>query len=62
MSRQAARPALVCAAFAVFTFTASVLQAADPKTSDWKPLFDGRSTAGWRGYKTQEVPAGWKTS
>jgi hypothetical protein len=60
MSRQAARAALVCSAFAVLTVTASVLLAADPKTSDWKPLFDGRSTTGWRGYKTQDVPAGWK--
>ena len=61
MSRQAARTALVCSAFAFLTFAAAAVQAADPKTSsDWKPLFDGRSTAGWRGYKTQEVPAGWK--
>lgn len=26
----------------------------------WRPLFDGKSTAGWRGYKSQEVPAGWR--
>jgi hypothetical protein len=26
----------------------------------WRPLFDGRTTAGWRGYKSQAVPAGWK--
>lgn len=26
----------------------------------WVPLFDGRSLAGWRGYKTDTVPSGWK--
>ena len=25
----------------------------------WKPLFDGTSTAAWRGYKMQEMPKGW---
>jgi hypothetical protein len=25
-----------------------------------KALFDGKTTSGWRGYKSQEVPAGWK--
>ncbi|MEJ7809991.1 MAG: DUF1080 domain-containing protein [Gemmatimonadaceae bacterium] len=26
----------------------------------WRPIFDGRTTAGWRGYKTPDVPSGWK--
>ena len=26
----------------------------------WRPLFDGTTTAGWRGYKQQAVPAGWQ--
>lgn len=26
----------------------------------WRPLFDGRTMAAWRGYKQQEMPAGWK--
>lgn len=26
----------------------------------WTPLFDGRTTAGWRGYKTEAVPGGWQ--
>src|SRR5262245_40678780 len=26
----------------------------------WRPLFDGRATDGWRGYRSKEVPAGWK--
>src|SRR5262249_39279409 len=25
----------------------------------WKPLFEGSTTAAWRGYKSPDVPAGW---
>ena len=25
----------------------------------WRILFDGRTTAGWRGYRQQSMPAGW---
>ena len=25
----------------------------------WISLFDGKTTAGWRGYRQQTVPAGW---
>ncbi|GAC1478424.1 MAG: DUF1080 domain-containing protein [Gemmatimonadaceae bacterium] len=28
-------------------------------SAEWRPLFDGKSTAGWRGYRTPVVPAGW---
>ena len=32
-----------------------------PKASaDWRPLFDGRTTTGWRGYNTTAMPAGWQ--
>ena len=27
---------------------------------DWKPLFDGKSLAGWRGYQQEEVPPSWE--
>ncbi len=27
---------------------------------EWRPLFDGRSTAGWRGFRQQTMPDGWK--
>lgn len=30
------------------------------KSAGWQLLFDGRSLAGWRGYKTEAVGAGWK--
>ena len=26
----------------------------------WRPLFDGRTLAGWRGYRRAEAPAGWR--
>ncbi len=32
----------------------------DSAGSDWRTLFDGKSTAGWRGYRSQTVPAGWR--
>ncbi len=30
------------------------------QASGWRPLFDGQSTVGWRGYKSPDVPAGWR--
>ena len=29
-------------------------------SSSWKTLFDGKSLAAWKGYKTDAVPTGWK--
>jgi len=29
------------------------------KAAGWKLLFDGKSTAGWRGYKMDKMPPGW---
>jgi hypothetical protein len=26
----------------------------------WRPLFDGRTLAGWRGYRRAQAPAGWQ--
>ena len=36
----------------------NTLSAAE-KAAGWKLLFDGRTTAGWRGFKTPEPDAGW---
>lgn len=51
----------------VLTMLAAPLFAAEPnsltaaeKSAGWKLLFDGTSLAGWRGYKTEAVGAGWK--
>jgi hypothetical protein len=30
------------------------------QSGGWKPLFDGKTLTGWRGYKQQQVPDGWK--
>jgi Domain of Unknown Function (DUF1080) len=32
---------------------------AEEAADGWRLLFDGRTTAGWRGFKSQSVPAGW---
>jgi len=33
---------------------------ADETAAGWKLLFDGQTTAGWRGYKQETMPASWK--
>jgi hypothetical protein len=30
------------------------------KAAPWEPLFDGKTTAGWRGWQQQSMPAGWR--
>lgn len=46
-------------------FLASSLRAADNELTDaekaagWKLLFDGKSLAGWKGYKQAAIPEGW---
>lgn len=30
------------------------------RTTGWKLLFDGKTTDGWRGYKMDKMPPGWK--
>ncbi len=30
------------------------------KADGWKLLFDGKTTKGWRGYKMEKMPPGWK--
>lgn len=32
----------------------------DEKKAGWRLLFDGRTTEGWRGYKMDKMPPGWK--
>jgi len=33
---------------------------AEEKAAGWRLLFDGRTTAGWRGYRSDKMPASWK--
>jgi hypothetical protein len=30
-----------------------------PADSQWRPLFDGQTMAGWRGYRMEGIPDGW---
>ncbi len=31
----------------------------EERASAWRPLFDGKTTTGWRGYRSREMPSGW---
>ncbi len=33
---------------------------AEEQTAGWQLLFDGKTTAGWKGYKSQSMPASWR--
>ena len=33
---------------------------AKERAEGWRPLFDGRTTAGWRGFRQKTMPAGWQ--
>jgi hypothetical protein len=44
---------------AVQTGDSSGSLTAGEQAGGWQPLFDGRTTDGWRGYKSDAVPAGW---
>ncbi|MGH7539247.1 MAG: 3-keto-disaccharide hydrolase [Gemmatimonadales bacterium] len=33
---------------------------ATERASGWRLLFDGRTTAGWRGFRKQSIPSGWR--
>jgi hypothetical protein len=59
MSREAAARIFVRLAV-LMAVTTTALFAADAKgAGEWRPLFDGKTTTGWRGYKSPDVPAGW---
>jgi 3-keto-disaccharide hydrolase len=30
------------------------------QATGWRPLFDGRTTGGWRGFRQPQMPAGWQ--
>jgi 3-keto-disaccharide hydrolase len=30
------------------------------RAAGWRPLFDGKTTTGWRGYKKADMPGGWQ--
>lgn len=47
-----------CALFVALVSLGSV--AAAQEGGRWRPLFDGKSTAGWRGFRQPSMPDGWK--
>lgn len=67
---QAPALAMLCLSAALFVATAApratqmrvpapnTLTAAE-KAAGWQLLFDGKTTAGWRGFRKTEMPAGW---
>ena len=36
------------------------MTASEAPATGWKSLFDGRTTAGWRGYRSETMPCGWQ--
>ncbi len=46
--------------FSLIQAAVAVTLAAQAHTQDWRPLFDGKTLKGWRGYKQEQAPAGWK--
>jgi len=35
-------------------------QASQPSATEWRPLFDGKTTTGWRNYGKPTISDGWK--
>ncbi|MGD9903635.1 MAG: DUF1080 domain-containing protein [Vicinamibacterales bacterium] len=54
------RTALAAALATAVLMGAPAMSADQTSSDDWRPLFDGKSLAGWRGYKTPTPPAGWQ--
>jgi hypothetical protein len=44
----------------IVLFALSALGCAGASHAGWQPLFDGQSTAGWRGYRRADCPSGWQ--
>lgn len=43
-----------------FSLLSAAVIAGQSGAGEWRPLFDGKSLAGWRGYKQSQPPSGWK--
>lgn len=46
--------------YAVALAATAALAQGDSAAVGWRPLFDGRTTAGWRGFKRERAPDGWQ--
>ena len=47
------------AGFALLAIGPTPTQQYAPSASGWRSLFDGKTTAGWRGFKQKQMPDGW---
>jgi hypothetical protein len=52
---------VVCLTLAVTARPSAALEGPAKAAAEWRPLFDGKTTTGWRGYKGAEM-AGWKVA
>lgn len=48
------------AAAAAFAFAAVMHTKAPDTAGGWRSLFDGKTTAGWRGFRQRNMPDGWQ--
>src|SRR5438093_8053156 len=46
-------------ALAAFALAGAAPMTTPDKTDGWRPLFDGKTTAGWRGFRQPRMPDGW---
>jgi len=44
----------------MIVIAAALSSRAQQSTPMWRPLFEGKSLDAWRGYKSEQVPAGWR--
>lgn len=44
----------------MIVITLAVCAGSAREADGWRPLFDGKTTAGWRGFRQQTIPEGWK--
>jgi len=50
----------LAAAVIALALAAGLRATASEKDNGWRSLFDGRTTAGWRGFRQQQMPSGWQ--
>jgi hypothetical protein len=54
------RIALAAIAAVVLSMTLTSAQDKKPSSGEWRSLFDGKTTNGWRGFRHKTMPDGWQ--